>query len=404
MIAHVALGRVAQRLVIPGVIPALAQRLVDDEPARLAGPHLGVELVQIPQSVGFFTQILQRFLMFRNIRQVVQLVRIGLQIEQLCPVPGRVVDQLVSPRVQHPSRRLAFVALRVEGLAFVLANHRSTRDQVRNLDSSQVQKRWHDVLPADQTVIHTIPADSLITGRPHQQHRDVGRVLIIQPLRPQPVLPEHISVVGRERDDRVIKKPFFAKRSDDQPQLVIDVCAQGVERSQASANLMLRVAEPAGSLLLHSERKTVKVPSPFAPLGRRRLHILVHLPVVAQRHERRMGMHVGQIPEPRAVGIAPPDHAAHLASRPIRHMALFRQVPRPSRVLVVAHPVVEAPAAIALRPEEVLVVIRDTPLRPALFGEDHVIESDAVSLRINVNLADRVGLIPSVAKRLGHRR
>lgn len=48
VVAHEALGRLLQRLEIPGKIGAIAQRLIDDQSTRLTFAHLGVKGRQIP--------------------------------------------------------------------------------------------------------------------------------------------------------------------------------------------------------------------------------------------------------------------------------------------------------------------------------------------------------------------
>ena len=68
---------------IPRIVPALAQRLVDDPAAGLAFAHIGIKGGQIPAGVGLGRQGQPRALMGRFFGKVGQLVRIGFQIEQL---------------------------------------------------------------------------------------------------------------------------------------------------------------------------------------------------------------------------------------------------------------------------------------------------------------------------------
>jgi hypothetical protein len=57
VVAHVAFGRLLQRLEIPRVIRAVAQRLIDDQAAGLAGADIGIKTVKVPQGAGFVLQV-----------------------------------------------------------------------------------------------------------------------------------------------------------------------------------------------------------------------------------------------------------------------------------------------------------------------------------------------------------
>ena len=52
--------------------------------------------------------------------------------------------------------------------------------------------------------------------------------------------------------------------------------------------------------------------------------------------------------------------------------------------------------------EELVVVLCHTELVPPLFEHEHVVEADAVALRVHVELADAVRLVPVVPERLCH--
>ena len=86
MIAHVAFGGLLQRLVIPRVIATLPQRLVDDPAAGLTGADIGVISGKVPTGFGLGAQGLQGSGMGRILRQIAQLLGVGLQIEQLIGV------------------------------------------------------------------------------------------------------------------------------------------------------------------------------------------------------------------------------------------------------------------------------------------------------------------------------
>ena len=80
-------------------------------------------------------------------------------------------------------------------------------------------------------------------------------------------------------------------------------------------------------------------------------------------------------------------------------------MPGPHRVAVVAHGMGQLLAAVAVVVQVALVVVAAAAqVVTAFLVEDHVVEADAVALRIDVQLADRVRLIPRVAEGLCHGR
>src|SRR6218665_2368963 len=83
VVAHVALGGLLQRLVIPGVIGAVAQRLVDDPAPRLAFAHGGVKGFHVPAGIAHFLEGAQRRRMRRGAGEVGEFQRIGVEVEEL---------------------------------------------------------------------------------------------------------------------------------------------------------------------------------------------------------------------------------------------------------------------------------------------------------------------------------
>ena len=65
VVAHVTFGCFLERLVVPGVIPALTQGFVNDPAARLAGADLGIETIKVPARIGPGAKIIQHLLMRR---------------------------------------------------------------------------------------------------------------------------------------------------------------------------------------------------------------------------------------------------------------------------------------------------------------------------------------------------
>ncbi len=59
-------------------------------------------------------------------------------------------------------------------------------------------------------------------------------------------------------------------------------------------------------------------------------HIAVQIQVILRWADRRVGADEREIPECRAGGVASLNGATHLAGCPVRGMALFGQMPRPT--------------------------------------------------------------------------
>ncbi len=82
-------------------------------------------------------------------------------------------------------------------------------------------------------------------------------------------------------------------------------------------------------------------------------------------------------------------------------MAVFRQVPGPVQIVVVIHAAGELLAREAAVGQEDFVIVDGPQVRPALLGQLGLVETDPVPGRIDVQLADGVGLVPGIAERLG---
>ena len=48
-----------------------------------------------------------------------------------------------------------------------------------------------------------------------QDHRHIGRVLVIESFGPQAVVAEHIAVVGGKANNGIVEQAFFAQSADD---------------------------------------------------------------------------------------------------------------------------------------------------------------------------------------------
>lgn len=113
-------------------------------------------------------------------------------------------------------------------------------------------------------------------------------------------------------------------------------------------------------------------------------------------------MSEGEKPEAGFCWVAALDHPAHLSGRPGGGMAFFGQMPGAERIFVIAHAVRETLAGVALVGQEEVVVVDSAQVRATFFVEEHVVKAYAVALRVDVQLADGVGLVTGVAEGLRH--
>ncbi len=79
-------------------------------------------------------------------------------------------------------------------------------------------------------------------------------------------------------------------------------------------------------------------------------------------------------------------------------MCVLGKMPGTVRVFVIAHPVCKALSSEAVIRQIEVVVIDGAQMRATLFGQDDVVETDAVALRIDVQFSDGIGLIAAAAK------
>ncbi|MEZ4832955.1 MAG: hypothetical protein R2873_13355 [Caldilineaceae bacterium] len=202
--------------ILLGLVVAMGQahELTVLEPGFIAAVEFGDEALREPFfDVGVFL----------TAAQIQDLTGGVLLVEKLKDVAHRVVDQLEAPIGDHARGHGVFAALAVEDVAALLAHHRHAVHAVGNGQARQIEQRGHDVLPADEAVIDTMVADAIVPCRAHQDHGDVGGVVVEKALGPQPVIAQHIPVIRGEEDDRVVEQLFLTQRADDETQLVIDV-------------------------------------------------------------------------------------------------------------------------------------------------------------------------------------
>ena len=66
---------------------------------------------------------------------------------------------------------------------------------------------------------------------------------------------EHIAVIGREADNRVIKLTFFTQGSDKDAQLMVDMGAEGIEGTTDSGDLVRCELGSPRDVSLQAERQ-----------------------------------------------------------------------------------------------------------------------------------------------------
>ena len=235
-----------------------------------------------------------------------------------------------------------------------------------------------------------------------QDHRHVGRLLVVEAFGPEAVVAEHIAVVRREANNGIVEQPLLAQGADDHAKLMVDLGAERVEGAANAQNLWPLEVDFGTLIDFERIRQIVKVACPSAVVRRVDLNIAVEVEIALQGHQRRMRVAEGQVPEAGLGRVAPLNHPAHLARRPSGGVAVFGQVPRAEGVFVVAHAVGKPHARMALVREEEIVVVNSTQVRSALFVEEHVVETNAVALGIDVELANSIRLVACVAEGLCH--
>ena len=208
-------------------------------------------------------------------------------------------------------------------------------------------------------------------------------------------------MIAREDQNRVVQQQPLAQRSDHQPKLVVDQRALGMERpphrgQPVPGHLRPRVPDPL------ERRRKVIVPVP--PDRGAHLPPGIHREIRGQGDDGRMREIERQMPERRPRRIAPLDHPAHLPGLPDGRVMFLRQMPGPELVAVVRHPVRVALSGQPVVGQPEIPVVGPAELRPALLVRHHLLEADAVTRRIDVQLSDRPRLVSCVAENLGQMR
>ena len=220
------------------------------------------------------------------------------------------------------------------------------------------------------------------------------------------MIAQHLAVIGREHDDGVVNQALFPQHPDDQPDLVVEVCAHRVEPLPRDADGVLGVGVASRpSARLKTAGQGVPLLRPLAHEGHVDLTVAVHGEELLRRHDGRVRFAEGHVPKARLPGVAPGDVPRHLVDRPVGLVEVFRQVPWPHDVVVVAHRVGRLLPGIALLlQEQFVVVLQQAEVMTPLFVDQRVVEPDSVVLGVDVQLAHGKRLVAVVSKGLGHRR
>lgn len=105
VVAHVALRRGAQGLEIPRIVGPIAQRLINDPAARLRLTHVRIEGFEVPTGSCLNAESLKGLSMVRIFGEVVQLIRVGVQIKKLFGI-NRAIGVFPTPFTQTYQRRV----------------------------------------------------------------------------------------------------------------------------------------------------------------------------------------------------------------------------------------------------------------------------------------------------------
>ena len=259
-----------------------------------------------------------------------------------------------------------FANLAVKPIPLLFANHRHSLHSIGNIYPRQIQQRGHNILPPHQAIIHAVEPDPLIASRPQQNHRNIGRSLVEKPLCQHIVIAQHIAVIRRKTNNRIVEQSLLPQRPNQHAQAVVNMGTQGIKRTPRHLDLNCTVLVSSRSHRLKTIGKISRV-NPIAHKRRINLHIPIKIQVLLQRHNRRMWMPIRNKPERRARRISPFDKSHHVLSRPVCRMGFIGQMPGHRAILVITHTVIEVLARIALITQKKLVIVENPILRTPLF-------------------------------------
>jgi len=325
--------------------------------------------------------------------QVACLHRVVREVEQQLAVAQRGVDILVVALDQAEVLGAGHVHGVALGLARRLIQQVQAVDPLGLVNARPVQAGRHDVGQAHQPItgglLHRVGRP--VAGRRADEHRDVGAALERGALGPHAVVAEHLAVVGREDDPRVVQQPHLAQPAEEDAQVVIDLADAGVVRTPGRGDLLGPEAVHGVEgvrRLHHAARHRVGVAGPVAPHRLGHGHAVVELPVLGVAVPRRVGLGEAGPHEKRPRRVARLQEVDRPVHRPVREAQRLGHGGHGRLHLVL-------PDAVVHR-----AVVRAQPVEPAVvvFKDLHVLEAVVAPRRGEVHLADGAGLVAVVGE------
>ncbi|EKE44619.1 preprotein translocase, SecA subunit [Oceaniovalibus guishaninsula JLT2003] len=306
VVAHVSFRRLAQRLEIPRVIPALAQPFIDDQPPRLAAAHIGIETVQIPPVVRHAAKSRQRLGMVGIGGKVRHLVRVGIEVEKLFGIEGA-ARVFPAPLPQRDHRRLGpFGGVfhrdgRPARLSFRGRDQRPAVDprlHIHHGNTGQIAQRRRHVDGRDGRVD---PHGRQPRRGDHQ--RNARRSFAEAHLEPQSPLAQHVAVIGQKDHDRLL--PGCLQGGEDLADLFVDIGQVGEIAAPRAADLVVADVEtrPVVCIEQPPRMRVLIAVGDGGHLGQQVVAIGIEIPEPPSRDIGivRMGEADGQRPGPRIV-------------------------------------------------------------------------------------------------------
>ncbi len=202
-----------------GLRPGLQQALVGDPPG-----HLARDRGRVPVGQQARAQRRPHRGMGRVAGEVVEFLRIGLEVEQLRPLPV-VVDQLVAAAAHHPllDRLRPGPGRHAVGAEFgerliAPGRRRILRDRqeappLGMRQGRRAERSQHGRAEVDQVDDLRPPLACRQDARPGEDQRHLDQFVVEGLLPPQAALADLIAMVGGVDDQRVVARPSASSRS-----------------------------------------------------------------------------------------------------------------------------------------------------------------------------------------------
>ena len=196
------------------------------------------------------------------------------------------------------------------------------------------------------------------------------------------MIAQHVAVVRRETEDRVVQQPLLAQHADQHAQLMIDVCAKSIEGAARQLRLdFVVLARPDGNPRAANRAAIPHPPSIRRRTDRRSPPCHTGRDTSASGTSGGCGWRKERYQKPGRNG------SRRLMARHIWSTAQLvacrcsGRCHGPRRVIVVAHSVAEVLPGVSVVAQEQLVVVLHAILHTALFVQQHIIEAYPIALR-----------------------